>query len=172
MNVCFNSSLVRLGEQTRFKPLIWKCVSIPAWCDWEYCLRIFAIHRLHRFNSSLVRLGVICQQLTNIFIKFQFQLGAIGRICFYQKVYVVFVFQFQLGAIGSRRRQKMIDLMLGFNSSLVRLGVGNKFVEQYQILFQFQLGAIGSVYPTKVIAGIEVSIPAWCDWEPFDDPKK
>ena len=55
------------------------------------------------------------------------------------------MFQFQLGAIGSH-------WMDGTISS--------------EGLFQFQLGAIGSLVELELIlSNIEVSIPAWCDWE-------
>jgi len=55
---CFNSSLVRLGVEDRFKesPLSFE-VSIPAWCDWETTLELAKSRIDQSFNSSLVRLG-------------------------------------------------------------------------------------------------------------------
>ena len=84
-------------------PLKLTKVSIPAWCDWEpRTCRVTGAHWT-RFNSSLVRLGVpnimLADETVASFnsslvrlgecenfnfhdkkIKFQFQLGAIGRI--------------------------------------------------------------------------------------------
>ena len=55
----------------------------------------------------------------------------------------------------------------GFNSSLVRLGVLRQAgVELFGLAFQFQLGAIGSNTLLCIMkTTLEVSIPAWCDWE-------
>ena len=57
-----------------------RCVSIPAWCDWETVDLHPVAPSLQCFNSSLVRLGVD-SRLANIYAQktFQFQLGAIGR---------------------------------------------------------------------------------------------
>ena len=98
----FNSSLVRLGVMDTFAVGHGILVSIPAWCDWEK--KIFRLLTLYgkSFNSSLVRLG----DSNNIIFgtrasKFQFQLGAIGRIHCSNVSESPHEFQFQLGAIGS-----------------------------------------------------------------------
>ena len=80
--------------------------------------------------------------------EFQFQLGAIGslRDCAIQCSTALF--QFQLGAIGR--------LCICLMSLIMRR-------------FQFQLGAIGSrVKQDQFNRGMDVSIPAWCDWESLD----
>ncbi len=82
--------------------------------------------------------------LTEAFTRFQFQLGAIGRLGTWASAASTVMFQFQLGAIGSQAAPQLNVSYWSFNSSLVRLGVY----------------AIG-----KSIDKICVSIPAWCDWE-------
>ena len=76
-------------------------VSIPVWCDWEFYAPLYgrsyklfqfqygAIGSIHwgfclsitiSFNSSMVRLGVLCPLYGRSYRLFQFQYGAIGRI--------------------------------------------------------------------------------------------
>ena len=100
---------------------------------------------LIRFNSSLVRLGVLQLynngQPQNCFNSSLVRLG--DASLFIHNPYIPF--QFQLGAIGSQRTRY-----------------------QYRVRrsFQFQLGAIGSFKRRRPGTGnVSVSIPAWCDWE-------
>ena len=56
----FQFQLGAIGSsRTQFTTFSTLSVSIPAWCDWEFQTLTFFLLYLYRFNSSLVRLGVL-----------------------------------------------------------------------------------------------------------------
>ncbi len=123
--LCFNSSMVRLGARigswfteiilpfqfqhgaigsvnSIIKTCYRRCVSIPAWCDWESEIIPLNVINSLSFNSSMVRLGVTpVPALKTIRVKFQFQHGAIGSFEDIETRKFSPLFQFQHGAIGS-----------------------------------------------------------------------
>ncbi len=78
---------------------------------------------------------------------FQFQYGAIGSAFQLDQTLYMLPFQFQYGAIGSNDVTSIVDLVLCFNSSMVRLVVtAFPLPLPYSTSFQFQYGAIGRDY--------------------------
>ena len=163
---CFNSSMVRLGDGTKWQIACSINVSIPVWCDWE----LFAMQNTFDYSMFQFQYGAIGRSgladlsvsldvsipvwcdwelivfpIITIPSSFQFQYGAIGRdISGYKKIQYI-PFQFQYGAIGSLNGSDFL-----YNSAS----------------FQFQYGAIGRVTERGIVYSTsEVSIPVWCDWE-------
>ena len=142
-----------------------------------------------RFNSSLVRLGVVEQDDCKCYNhQFQFQLGAIGSSSrFIYDCNHCLSFNSSLVRLREFSIEELIQKIESFNSSLVRLrGHFPESQGRWQNKFQFQLGAIESIYPGWIrcndptfqfqLGAIEskfykmsiskdkfVSIPAWCD---------
>ena len=98
--------------------------------------------------------------------QFQFQLGAIGRAGVNKADVDFCLFQFQLGAIGSARDIFMMMFYLSFNSSLVRLGGSCERLQSCcGSSFNSSLVRLGEQQQHQPDLLIQVSIPAWCDWE-------
>ncbi len=69
--------------------------------------------------------------------------------------------------LGVTGKAGMHDSMVGFNSSMVRLGEASVSTGNFKDnMFQFQYGSIGrSAWYDDTAVHNDVSIPVWFDWE-------
>ena len=99
-------------------------VSIPVWFDWEI-ISVFISN--HFLNVSIP-------------VWFDWERGRIRRRQLYLLVSIPVWFDWECAATGSNSVPTS-----SFNSSMVRLGDGDQFIENEEtIMFQFQYGSIGS----------------------------
>ena len=144
----FNSSLVRLGVYLNcLSPTRLLNVSIPAWCDWEF------FHASPAEVAARVSIPAWCDwERHNRFPPLSPTWVSIPAWCDWE----------------SSTLLRALSGLACFNSSLVRLGESSlKTAISLSLSFQFQLGAIGSRFSNfSTINRSNVSIPAWCDWEP------
>ncbi len=102
--------------------------------------------QFHRFNSSMVRLGVHTHLRQPPKAVVSIPAWCDWECCEKARKRRLTVFQFQHGAIGSMKRLSIATgLKVCFNSSMVRLGAASQF--------------------QAITCRLDVSIPAWCDWE-------
>ena len=125
----FNSRLVRL------------VAGLPV--TWDYGLRCF--------NSRLVRLVDVTELNIAVFVQFQFQIGAIGRLKWDADAGDGFQFQFQIGAIGSLEARLSSTHSISFQFQIGAIGRIIRSDNLYHYFsFQFQIGAIGRIKRMRV----------------------
>ncbi len=158
--------MVRLRGIFVFNPNRFIRISIPIWCDWENGLK----------------------EHSGLMITFQFQYGAIERVCsIHQDIHNQ---NFNSNMVRLRELSPIVSrhYLRHFNSNMVRLRVHSLNTECRQlpisipiwcdweniapcrcldgVKFQFQYGAIERACALSRLLGARpISIPIWCDWE-------
>ena len=167
--LCFNSSMVRLGERKKMKigtiaasfqfqygsigsssppttePVEMK-VSIPVWFDWEFDVFDSSMVFLYRFNSSMVRLGeAIVSSIDGSNFGFNSSMVRLGGVNVYGIGITHDCFNSSMVRLGDDKPSPHSTHFKGFNSSMVRLGgVSQHCFINLRNMFQFQYGSIGS----------------------------
>ena len=128
IEICFNSSMVRLNGQEASTKRKWRSVSIPLWCDWMIALG------LHYIKQK----------------EFQFLYGAIEwTLCSFTTTPKT-SFNSSMVRLNDFFKHILFFNECCFNSSMVRLNVRKALLQNRVNLFQFLYGAIEWIILEKI----------------------